>query len=52
MLIFDTDKIFDCKRNLSRFWNAAVFSEFSVENESMLIFVICTVQRLTSSVVL
>ena len=38
-LIFVTDKIFDCKRNLSRFCNVAVFSGFSVENESMLTFV-------------
>ena len=39
-LIFVTDKTFDCKRNLSRFCNVAVLSGFSVENESMLTFVI------------
>ena len=33
-------KIFDCKSNLSTFCNVAVFSGFSVENESMLAFVI------------
>ena len=38
-----TDEIFDCKRNLSRFCNVAVFSGFLVENESMLTFVIYTV---------
>ena len=38
-LIFVTDKIFEGKRNLSRFCNVAVFSGFSVENESMLTFV-------------
>ena len=42
-LIFDTDKIFDCKRNLSGFCNVAVFSGFSVENESMHTFAIYTV---------
>ena len=42
-LIFDTDKIFDWKRDLSRFCNVAVFSGCSVENESMLTFVIYTV---------
>ena len=52
MLIFDTEKIFDCKRNLSRFCNVAVFSGFSVENENMLTFVIYTVKRLSSSLVL
>ena len=41
--IFVTDKIFDCKRNLSRFCNVAVFSGLSVENERMLTFVIYTV---------
>ena len=50
-MIFDTDKIFDCKRNLSKFCNITVFSGFSVENESMLAFVIYTVQCLSSSVV-
>ena len=39
-LIFVTDEIVDCKRNLSRFCNVAVFSGFSVEIESMLTFVI------------
>ena len=42
-LIFVTDKIFDCKRNLSRFCNVAVFSGFSVENESMLAY-LCNTQ--------
>ena len=42
-LIFVTDKIFDCKRNLSRFCNVAVFSGSSVENESMLTSVIYTI---------
>ena len=42
-LIFVTDKIFDCKMNLSRFCNVVVFGGFSVENESMLTFVIYTV---------
>ena len=41
--IFVTDKIFDCKRNLSRFCSVAVSSGFSVENESMLTYVIYTV---------
>ena len=34
---------FDCKSNLLKFCNVAVFSGFSVENESMLTFVIYTV---------
>ena len=42
-LIFVTDKIFDCKMNLSRFCNVAVFSGFSIENKSILTFVIYTV---------
>ena len=42
-MIFVTDKIFDCKRNLSRFCSVAVFSGFSGENESMLTILIYTV---------
>ena len=36
LLTFVADKIFDCKRNLSIFCSVAVFSGFSVENESIL----------------
>ena len=36
LLIFVSDKTFDCKRNLSIFCSVAVFSGFSVENESIL----------------
>ena len=42
-LIFVTDNIFDCKRNLSRLCNVAVFSGSSTESERMLTFVIYTV---------
>ena len=42
-LIFVTDKIFNGKRSLSRICNVAGFSGLSIENESMLTFVIQTV---------
>ena len=42
-LIFVTDKILDCKVNLSRFCNLAVFRGFSIENKSILTFVLYTV---------